>query len=294
MNIRSEFPALFTLLVTGFCAALLAGCATDSVIATTATVIGVELSENPATHVPVAKLGYNRAEFAYVPTNRSDESPGKRSGAPEVADVIMELKYAGIFSWGKEGGIYLRLAVEPNAVKQPGAAYIFARDAGGAIEAEAARSIGEAFNRSQAIPQSIAMSFARDVYEALKNRTDEGGEKAASIVKSLDRLGALYSVYDFEEAAEDEGANFVWKAIGRPLDGDEDFTRLIGYRDSLLGSIKAMQDRLNEAELDDREREKTEKNLESQKRTLDEFDRNFGCYPEIIKAYDYFTELLTS
>ena len=54
MNIRSEFPALFTLLVSGFCAALLAGCATDSVIATTAICIMGDGVEFLVTH----GLGY--------------------------------------------------------------------------------------------------------------------------------------------------------------------------------------------------------------------------------------------
>ena len=61
------------------------------------------------------------------------------SGADEVADVVMELRYKGMF--GKDAGIYQRLAVGENAVGQPGAALMFARAGDGSISTNAAAAI---------------------------------------------------------------------------------------------------------------------------------------------------------
>lgn len=92
------------------------GCAANQgmVIASTATIIGVELGQGQATQAVSGTLGYKRAEFAYVPTNfrASGDQAGK--GAPDSADVLMELQYQHIFSG--QGGINQRLAVGPNAV----------------------------------------------------------------------------------------------------------------------------------------------------------------------------------
>ena len=123
------------------------GCAAQqgySVVAVTATVIGVEISQNPATQVPQAKLGYNRAEFAFVPSNRNTGpvvAGGHGAGAPETGEVIMELRYGGIFDTGPSSGIYQRLAVGKTAVSQPGAAYMFARDAGGELTPDVAKAL---------------------------------------------------------------------------------------------------------------------------------------------------------
>jgi hypothetical protein len=91
-----------------------------------------------------AKLGYNRGEVAIVPTNRSaNEEPGSQGGgAKDSTDVLMELKYNGIFS--QNGGIYQRLAVGKTAVKQPGAAFMFAKNNAGEIEPETAAAISTA------------------------------------------------------------------------------------------------------------------------------------------------------
>src|SRR5690242_8708588 len=107
----------------------LAGCEHQNhyVIAASATVIGVELSQNPATQTPQAKLGYNRAELAIVPSNRTnDPNVTEPKGAQEVPDVLMELRYDGIFS--TNAGIYQRLAVGSNAVEQPGATALLVRN----------------------------------------------------------------------------------------------------------------------------------------------------------------------
>jgi hypothetical protein len=108
------------------------------VIAATATNIGVEISQNPATQQPQAKLGYQRTELAIVPSNRSTENSATAAnsmgnGALDVADVIMELRYGGIFDVGATSGIYQRLAVGKEAVAQPGAHLMFAKDADGKV-----------------------------------------------------------------------------------------------------------------------------------------------------------------
>lgn len=103
--------------------ALLAGCATqNTVLVATGTVIGVEIAQNPTTGMYTAKLGYDRAEFALVPTTNR-----------YTPDVLVELKYNGIFSTGPESGIYQRLAVGTVAVTQPGAMAMFLRDSSGNI-----------------------------------------------------------------------------------------------------------------------------------------------------------------
>lgn len=119
------------------------GCAQQgySVIAATGTVIGVEISQNPATQAPQAKLGYNRGEFALVPTNRrSPQAAGDTNtgaGARDAANVLMELRYGGIFDPGGKSSIYQRLAVGDIAVSEPGAAALFIKDADGKVDKEA-------------------------------------------------------------------------------------------------------------------------------------------------------------
>lgn len=126
---------------------LLGGCAgRHSIVAATGTNIGVEISENPQTQAPYAKLGYQRTEWAIVPTNRSAEKePGAQgNGAKDHGDVLMELRYGGIFDMGPSSGIYQRLAVGSTAVIQPGAAFMFARDADGNINAPTAAALQSA------------------------------------------------------------------------------------------------------------------------------------------------------
>jgi hypothetical protein len=111
------------------------------VLAATGTNIGIEISQNPGTQQPQAKLGYQRTELAVVPTNRSTENSTKDNsmgnGALDVADVIMELRYGGIFDWGPTSNIYQRLAVGKTAVVQPGANLMFAKGPEGKVSKEA-------------------------------------------------------------------------------------------------------------------------------------------------------------
>ena len=117
---------------------MLIGCAAiehSYVIVNTSTAISVQISENPTTQMYEAKLGYNRNESAMVPTNG--------------ASVLMELRYGGIFS--RNGGIYQRLAVGDAAVRQPGASFMFAKDASGNISSNVVQAITE---KIQSIPQA--------------------------------------------------------------------------------------------------------------------------------------------
>lgn len=114
--------------------ALVSGCASrKSVLVSTGTIIGVEIAQNPGTGLYQAKMGYNRAELAVVPTEDK-----------YVPDVLTEIHFKGMFS--KEGGIYQRLAVGPNAVTQPGAMAMFLRDSSGNVDKEALKALQTAFD----------------------------------------------------------------------------------------------------------------------------------------------------
>src|SRR5262245_16999965 len=130
-----SIPVLAPILVIGIAAT---GCANQgySVIASTATTIGVGISQQPSNGAVDATLGYKRAEFAFVPTNRnSGEAAGATGGgAKDTGNVILELKYFGIFSTGSDSGVYQRLAVGETAVKQPGAAALFLKGADGKLD----------------------------------------------------------------------------------------------------------------------------------------------------------------
>jgi hypothetical protein len=164
------------------------GCAArHMIVAATGTNIGVEVSQNPANQSPQAKLGYQRTEFAIVPTNRSakEETDG---GAQEHGDVIMELRYGGIFDTGKSSGIYQRLAVGRNGVAQPGAALMFARDADGAVSDNTAKAALEAL---KTVPQRDSALKARVAKIArLRSCHEEAVDKAIqeSGLQSFDNL----------------------------------------------------------------------------------------------------------
>lgn len=171
----------FDLLLLLLCLAtpwVLDGCSTQgySVIASTATVIGVNLSQQPTNGVLDATLGYKRAELAFVPTNRSGGESAQEStggGAGDATDVIMELRYDGIFATSDKGGIYQRLAVGKNAVSQKGAAIMFAKNQDGTTNAEALRIIqGMPVTNPTVEQEKAGISRA---YEALKG--DQAKEK---------------------------------------------------------------------------------------------------------------------
>jgi len=171
---------LLTLLFSQF--VLLTGCSTQgySVIATTATTIGVGLGQQPANGTLDATLGYKRAEFALVPTNRNaGENAGDfKEGAADSAEVIMELRYSGIFTTSEKGGIYQRLAIGKEAVKSDGAAIMFAKEPDGTMSTEATNAlkavhtvppVSSAENLSKG-KLSLIFNGSNDVQKALFNQ----------------------------------------------------------------------------------------------------------------------------
>lgn len=146
------------------------------VVAATETTIGVNVSQNPATSSPQAKLGYNRAELAIVPSNRnmgvlSDNSKG--NGAPDVPDVVMEIRYSGIFDWGSGSGIYQRLAVGKNAVEQPGASLMFAKDTKGNLTSEATNAVMQAISAKELSTKHLGAVDKISAYVTLNDKVDE-------------------------------------------------------------------------------------------------------------------------
>jgi hypothetical protein len=151
------------------------------VLAVTGTNIGVDISQNPATQSPQAKLGYQRTELAIVPTNRSTQADpfstnaGKDSashgGAKDVANVIMELRYGGIFDTGPSSGIYQRLAVGTEAVRQPGASLMFAKDVDGKISNDTANAL----KALESVPKTLTL----DALDCLSQNRRDNTKRAA-------------------------------------------------------------------------------------------------------------------
>jgi len=167
-------------------ASIICGCANrHAVVAVTGTNIGLEISQNPANQTPQAKLGYNRGEVAIVPSNRAaNEEPGSQGGgAADVADVIMELKFSNIFSFNTSG-IYQRLAVGSTAVRQPGAAFMFAKDQKGNIDSSTAEAINKALSTIPETDANIlkARSPLTKAYEKLKSTKEEVFNKAVGTI----------------------------------------------------------------------------------------------------------------
>lgn len=167
-----------------------AGCAKNQrqlVIAATGTSVGLEVAQSPINQSPQMKFGYQRAEIALVPTNRNGGEASSGSfgeGAPDAPDVLMELWYRNLLQ--DEGGIYQRLAVGPNAVRQPGAAFLFARQPDGRISDTTAAAVQNALS---AIPTAKVEAIQqigqiREKYMAFgEDRTRK--DKANAIVKEL-------------------------------------------------------------------------------------------------------------
>lgn len=126
-----------------------------SVIASTATTIGVGISQQPTNGALDATLGYKRAELAFVPTNRSSnkDAGSTGNGAKDTGNVIMELRYSNIFSV-TNGGIYQRLAVGETAVRESGTALMFAKSPDGKIDADAVNALS-AVKGIQTVPADM-------------------------------------------------------------------------------------------------------------------------------------------
>jgi len=190
MNSSRPLP-LDTLILTALSSALACGCANQgySVIAATSTTIGVGISQQPANGSVDATLGYKRAEVAFVPTNRnSGESAGSSGGgAKDSGNVIMELRYAGIFSTGADSGIYQRLAVGDIAVKETGAALLFAKGPDGKIDAESAKALVAV----KGIPSADTTATAETALLARKYSSFKASGDSANVKKFNDAAKGL-------------------------------------------------------------------------------------------------------
>ncbi len=114
-------------------ATLMAGCAAPNCIVTTAqSVLGISVAENPATQLYEARAGVVLNQIAVVPCSTNS------SGTLIVPDVIQEFKINNLFAGGL---VYQRLAVGANAVNQPGAAVMFAKDSSGKLSTNAIESV---------------------------------------------------------------------------------------------------------------------------------------------------------
>lgn len=195
-----------------------------SVLAVTGTVIGVEVSQNPATQSPQAKLGYNRGELAFVPTNRNggNSAGDLHNGASDSADVLMELRYGGIFDLGASSGIYQRLAVGKEAVRQPGASMMFAKNADGSIDAQTQ----SALDAVKTIPvvssvKEITRTEINQKYIAYRSKGDAASmSKYDNAVKQIDHNYSSYGDFAIDENASQDKINKVCEALkiqGEPL-----------------------------------------------------------------------------
>jgi len=201
---------LLTLLFSQF--VLLTGCSTQgySVIATTATTIGVGLGQQPANGTLDATLGYKRAEFALVPTNRNaGENAGDfKEGAADSAEVIMELRYSGIFDTSEKSGIYQRLAIGKEAVTSEGAAIMFAKAPDGTVSAEAAKAVASVPEVSSA--GLLAKAKLADSYTKLKS---DAAQKKLFDDAAVDAKYADFRSFLLESSTSDAKLNEVLKNL---------------------------------------------------------------------------------
>lgn len=120
------------------CFLTLTACAKQgySVITATGTTIGLSIGQDLKGTGAESVFGYKRAEFAFVPTNRSgaEEAGGFNQGARDSANVLMEFQYKR--GKGQDGGIYQRLAIGDLAVTQTAAAVLFVRGSDGEVSKE--------------------------------------------------------------------------------------------------------------------------------------------------------------
>ncbi len=193
-------------LLAALAALLLAqGCATRHyVIASTATNLGVEVSQHPSSQMYQANFGYKRAELALVPTNRSSKKgePNNGEGAKDSADVIMELRYDKIFSLSGSS-LYQRLAVGSKAVGQPGAALMFAKGNDGALDPDTAAAVLQSVKTVPSTPSSTTTKILPllKVYQAASNK--EAFDKVAQKVGFKD-FTSIASKVDISEESVDK------------------------------------------------------------------------------------------
>jgi hypothetical protein len=200
-------------------AVVASGCAgRHAVVAMSSTTIGVVVHQNEKQQTPEMKVGYNREEFAYVPTNRSGEDNATTNnslggGAKDTGNVIMEIRGGGNVGLSAvgQGEIYQRLAVGDIAVAQPGAAFMVAKDANGNLDSNTAAQVANAFvatARFQTPDQKSLQSLLDEVAD--HPQRDALLDKAVAALpdqfkKSYDRVKAKgrSSQRAFESAMDD-------------------------------------------------------------------------------------------
>lgn len=319
---------LLLLLALGVCLSGQGGCNSynHSVIAATGTSIGVEVSQNPATQVPQAKLGYQRAELAIVPTNRSAEKTTTTAnsmgeGAKDHGEVIMELRYGGIFDTGKSSGIYQRLAVGKTAVSQPGAAFMFAKDADGALSTSTADAVARAAeaaafaNKLAGESGFVNTAFLRDVYsnlDKLGQKPPDGQDdaKARDLIKELDGLTQYlpnkYAFNGYKRVIENLILTDPQVIITDPQKDavvdktGNNFHLVLDYQGKLLASIGLLQGLVKQTRTNFKVNGSNtnpdiaalEKELEEQKYYLRKFTDEWGKREVVLKAMDYYISVL--
>jgi hypothetical protein len=180
----------------------LSGCsARHEVLAVTETNLGVDVGQTPSSQAPHAKFGYQRVEVAVVPTNRSagEEAGTVPEGAASNADVIMELRYSGIFSTGADSGLYQRLAVGKEAVQQPGATALFIRNSSGNVDKNAAAAVQALTKLESPSGPRDALTHLRTCYfssstDAQANMTKAAGGDLSKFVASKPTVDQINTV----------------------------------------------------------------------------------------------------
>ena len=155
------------------------------VVATGNTGIGVVVSYNPQTQLPDCKLGYVNSAFAMVPTNRAwdkQEIEKVGDGAKDTANVLFETNFSNWFKFWSDQSIYQRLAVGDEAVKQPGAVAMFAKNADGTANKEVVQALAGMIKQSKPVAENKA-TIAK-AYTANKD----------AVIATLKELG--YTSYD--------------------------------------------------------------------------------------------------
>lgn len=150
----------------------------NHVVVGSSTVLGFEIGQNPASQMYNTKFGYVRAEFALVPSNRRTDTNSYAGGARDVPDVMLELRMHDIL---KGGGIYQRLAVGSNAVRQPGAALLFSKGSSGEVDPVVVDNVLKSFN---SVPAQTVDVIAEKLVlaEAYSKTTSKAGFDAAAKV----------------------------------------------------------------------------------------------------------------
>lgn len=127
---------------------LLYGCTSGSVIATSATTFGLSIGTDGGQ--PTSVLGYKRAEYAYVPTDRcKKDEKNCQNNSGNSADVLMEFGSSGA---NNSKNLYQRLAVGKSAVRNAATA-LFIKDGEGKVDADAAKAL-EAIKGVESDPEN--------------------------------------------------------------------------------------------------------------------------------------------